>query len=149
MKTTQNNMNYREWFSAEEMNQNAQDWLSELEFAKDEHLFFEDLLKSFTLQLLATKKFSENTEIIDAINQSQKRNNMLVEAIKVHKNKLEIMVDGIDQLKDEELYKKEHDNLKILVNDFIKDYRLLKNQLFTIIKEIRKKEKNNLLLDKR
>lgn len=149
MNTTKNNMKFREWFSADEMNMNAQRWLSELEFAKDEHLFFEDLVKSFTLQLLATKKFSENTEIIDAINRSQKRNNTLIGAIKTHKNELEIMVDAIDQLKDEALYKKEHDNLKILVNDFLKDYRVFKNQLFDIIRSIRKSEKQNLIIDKR
>lgn len=149
MNTPQNKMNFREWFSAEEMNMNAHKWLSELEFAIDEHLFFEDLVKSFTMQLLATKKFSENKEIMDAISQSQKRNTMLVETIQKHRNKLDIIVDGIDQLKDEELYKKEHNNLKILVNDFLLDYRELKNQLFTIIRSIRKNEKQNMLLNKR
>jgi|GEM_PF-301040 len=149
MTTTQMNTKYVEWFSADEMHKHAQGWLSELEFVKDEHLFFEDLVKTYTLQLIETKKFSENKEIIDAINRSQKRNHLLIEAIKVHSNELEIMVDGIDQPKEEESYKKEHRNLIILVSDFLKEYRTLKSQLFSLFEDILKKEKQQRLLDKR
>lgn len=149
MNATKQKANYVEWLSAEEMHKDSLDWLSELEFIKDAHSFFEDLVKSYTLQLIDTKKFDESKELVDTVNRSQKRNNLLVEAIKVHKNELKIMVDGIDQPKEEESYKKEHRNLIILMNEYLKDYQSLKTQLFEIVQGIIKKEKQRHLLDKR
>ncbi len=139
---------YVEWSNAEDMHRHVQDWLSELEFVKDEHLFFEDLVKTYTLQLIDTKKFSKYKEIIDAVNHSRKRNNSLIKTIKVHGNELKIMVDGVNQPKEEEDYKKEHGNFIILISEFLKDYQSLKSQLFTAIKNILKKEKQQRLLEK-
>jgi hypothetical protein len=139
---------YVEWFNAEEMHKHTQDWLSELEFVKDEHLFFEDLVKTYTLQIIDTKKFSKYQDIIDAIKHSEKRNSSLIKAIKVHCNALKIMVDGVNQPKEEEIYKKEHENLIIQVSEFLKNYQSLKFQLFTEIKDILKKEKQQRLLEK-
>lgn len=149
MKTLQTRARYIEWLSAEEMHKGSKEWLSELEFIKDEHLFFEDLIKSFTLQLIKPEKFAHNKEIIDAINKSQKRNNLLIEAVKLHENALHIMVDGIDQLNEEVAYKNEHRGLIIKINEFLKHYRSLKLQLFDIVKKIKKEEKIKLLIDRK
>ena len=89
MKTIQTQVHYVKWLSAEDMHKDSQEWLSELQFVKDEHLFFEDLITSFTTQLIASGKFSDTKEIVDAVNRSQKRNNALIEAIKVHENELQ------------------------------------------------------------
>ena len=149
METTQTQARYVEWLSAGQMHQASKDWLSELRFIKDEHLFFEDLIKSFTLQLINPEKFSHNKEIIDALNRSQKKNNFFIEAVKVHKNELQIMVDGIDQSKEEAAYKKEHRGLIVEISEFQENYRTLKTQLFDIIKNIKKEEKQRRLIDRR
>ena len=149
METTQTHARYVEWLSAEEMHKGSKEWLSQLEFVKDEHLFFEDLIKSYTLQLIKPEKFAHNKEIIDAINKSQKRNNLLIDAVKLHEYALQIMVDGIDQINEEEAYKKEHRGLIIKINNFLKYYRSLKMQLFDIVKKIKKEEKIRLLIDHR
>lgn len=149
METTRTIANYVEWLSADQMHEASKEWLSELRFIKDEHLFFEDLIKSNTLQLINPEKFSHNKEIIDAINRSQKKNNSFIEAVKVHKNKLHIMVDGVNQLNEEDVYKKAHRSLIIEISEFIKNYRSLKMQLFDILKIIKKEEKQSRLLDKR
>ena len=149
METIQTQANYVEWLSASQMHEASKEWLSELRFIKDEHLFFEDLIKSFTLQLISPEKFSHNKEIIDAINRSQKKNNFFIEAVKVHESKLEIMVDGVNQLKEEEAYKKEHRDLIIKISEFKKNYRILKTQLFDILKTIKKEEKQRRLIDRR
>ena len=148
METTQTQGRYVEWLSADEMHRNSKEWLSQLEFLKVEHLFFEDLIKSYTLQLIKPEKFAHNKEIIDAINRSQKRNNLLIEAIKVHENELQIMVDGINQDKEEAIYRKEHKALLTKISDFLMYYRSLKTQLFDIVKKIKKEEKRKLLTDK-
>ena len=138
-----------EWLNAEEMHEHVQQWMSELEFANDEFRFLEDLIKTYTLQLIESKQFSDNKEIIDAINRTGKRNHLLLEAIRVHSNELEILMDGIDQPKDEESYKERHRDLILRVKEFLLDYRSLKTQLFSMIQSILKKEKQRLLLDRR
>ena len=148
MKTTRIHKGYVEWLSAEEMHIASKDWLSELLFIQIEHLFLLDLIKSYTLQMIAPEKFSHNKEIIDSINRSQKQNNQLIEIVKTHEGKLKVMVDGIDQPKEEETYKDEHRKLTITISDYLKEYRTLKTQFFNIVKAIKKTEKQYRLLDK-
>jgi len=147
MKISQ--LKYTEWLDADEMHEASKEWLSELKFIKDEHIFFEDLVTKFTSQLIAYGNFSNNKEIIDAIYRSQKQNNTLIEAVKIHENELQIMVDGIDQLEEEKEYTKEHIDLIVAITEFLKEYRLLKTQLFDIIKNIKKEDKNRHLLDRK
>lgn len=149
MGTNFKNYEYTEWFSADQMHETSKVWLSELKFIKDEHHFFEDLITSFTYQILAFGKFSDTTEIIDAINKSEKQNIILIQTIKSHKKELKIMVDGMDQLKEEKAYIKAHKDLIISVTNYLKDYKSLKTQLFKIIKNIKKEDKQRHLLDKR
>ena len=135
-----------EFLSAEEMHKASLGWLRELEFIKDEHLFFEDMITSFTLQLIQNKGFEQNVEIIDVINASQKRNNSLIKIIKKHDKNLRLLVDGIDQIKEETVYKQEHRNLIEVINEHLKEYKSLKTQLFAIIKGVIKKEKQKKLM---
>jgi len=148
MKTTKKNLTYIEWLSAEDMHALSKEWLSELNFIKDEHLFFEDLVTKFTSQLLATEKFADSKEIVDAINRSEKYNNQLIDAVKRHENQLYVMVDGVDQKEVEKAYTTEHQNLSMAISDFLKEYKSLKMQLYNIIKHIRKEEKTSHLLDR-
>ena len=135
-----------EFLSAEEMHKASLGWLRELEFIKDEHLFFEDMITSFSLQLIQNKGFEQNVEIIDIINASQKRNNSLIKIIKKHDKNLRLLVDGIDQIKEETVYKQEHRNLIEVINEHLKEYKSLKTQLFAIIKGVIKKEKQKKLM---
>ncbi len=135
-----------EFLSAEEMHKASLGWLRELEFIKDEHLFFEDMITSFSLQLIQNKGFEQNVEIIDVINASQKRNNSLIKIIKKHDKNLRLLVDGIDQIKEETVYKQEHRNLIEVINEHLKEYKSLKTQLFAIIKGVIKKEKQKKLM---
>ena len=148
MKTThtERSIKFIEWLSAEDMHGNSKEWLSELEFIKDEHLFFEDLIKSFTLQLIDKKHFSDNRKVIKAINSSSKENEILIKVISKHENNLTVLIDGIDQPKEEQAYRNEHRNLTVIVHKFLKNFKLLKRQLFDIIKNIKKTEKQKHLL---
>jgi len=148
MKATYTNIKYVEWLSAEIMHKNSIEWLSDLEFMKDEQLFFDDLIKSYTLQLIDSKHFKESKRIIDTLSKLQTKTDLLIESVKTHKNDLKIMVDGIDQPKEEEGYKNEHRGLIVEINNFIKDYRILKTELFSLIKNIKKAEKQKRLIDK-
>ncbi|WP_299336454.1 hypothetical protein [uncultured Psychroserpens sp.] len=149
MKSIQTHAHYIEWLSADEMHEASKEWLSELYFIQDEHLFFEDLITTFTSQLISGDKFSDSKALIDDIKKSQTQNNLLIEAIKTHENDLQIMVDGIDQIKEENYYTKEHKNLVGIINSFLNDYKHLKSRLFEIVKTIKKEEKLKHLIDKK
>ena len=149
MKTTHTDKSIKliEWLSADDMHSNSKEWLSELEFVKDEHLFLEDLIKSFTLQLIDKEHLEENKKVIETISSFKKENETLLKLVNNHKNNLKILVDGIDQPKEEEKYKNEHKHLTVTVHKFLKDYKLLKIQLFDIIKDIKKTGKQKRLLE--
>ena len=148
MKTIQTQLKYVEWLSAEDMHKASKEWLSELRFIKDEHVFFKDLIATFTAQILDSGKFSDTKEIIYVINRSQKQNNTLIEAVKIHENELLVMVDGVDQIEEEKAYSKEHSDLIIAISEYIKEYKSLKIQLFDIIKNIKKEGKLKRLINK-
>jgi len=147
MRTVQTQARLVEWLSAEDMHSSSKKWLSELQFIKIEQLFFEDLIKSYTLQLLSDNHFVEIKKIINEISKIQKKNTTLIKSVKRHENKLEILVDGIDQIKEEVLYKNNHRELLQLMNDYLKAYQLIKKQLFEIVKIVMKHEKQKHLLD--
>ena len=147
MKTTQTNTKFTEWLSVKDIHNDSKEWVLELEFLKDEYLFFEDLMKSYTLQLIELQDYSKNKKIIDTISNYRKENDNLVKLIQEHQNKLEILVDDINEPKEEEAYKKGHKSLKSLVKKFLKENKELKLQLFNIIKKIKKIEKQKRLID--
>ncbi|WP_298895286.1 hypothetical protein [uncultured Psychroserpens sp.] len=149
MKTIQTHAHYIEWLSADQMHEASKEWLSELNFIKDEHRFFEDLITTYTSQLIAPKRFSDTKEIIDELYKSQKQNDLLIEVVKTHENELQIMVDGVDQIKEESAYTKAHKGLVDIINEFLKDYKTLKTQLFDLIKNMKREEKQDHQIDKK
>lgn len=149
MMTTKTEQAYFEWLSAEEMHNASKKLLSELLFIKDEHLFFQDLITSYTLEIIDFENFSDTKEVFDALNSLQKQNNALIAAVMLHEKELEIMVDGVDDLKKEKLYKKKHRQLLTNVSNYLHDYKKVKTQLFSIITDVMKKAKHQRLLDKK
>ena len=146
MKTKQVKAKYQAWLSSETIHNNTLKWLSELNFAKDEQLFFNDLVKSYTLQLIDSKYFLESKKIIDQLRALQKINNTLINKVMDHKNGLIIMIDGINQLKEENAYKDHHAKLIITISKFLEQYRTLKSQLFSLVTGIIKEGKQKRLL---
>jgi GTP-binding protein EngB required for normal cell division len=145
MKTKQINTNFVKWLSAEEMHNDSKDWLLELKFLNDEYLFFEDLIKWNTLQLIDFQSYSKSKEIIENFSASKNTNDELIKLIQKHENNLQVVVDDVDDLK-EEAYKKEHKTLLILLKNHVLEHRALKLHLFDILKKIKKTEKQKRLI---
>ncbi|MEO1033612.1 MAG: hypothetical protein AAFX55_19660 [Bacteroidota bacterium] len=103
MKTVYTNVKYTEWLSADDMHTESKKWLSELEFYKEEQWFFEDLIRSYTLQILDNDHFEESKVLIDKLTAIVEQTQMLINAVKSHEKELSIMVDGIDQLEEEKV----------------------------------------------
>ncbi|WP_027136759.1 hypothetical protein [Gaetbulibacter saemankumensis] len=146
MKTKVVTPKYVEWLTAENMHQTSLEWLSELRFVYDEQLFFNDLVKSYTLQLINTKHFQESKSITDKLNILEKDTNHLIDQVVAHEKGLEIMVDSINQIAKENDYKREHNNLTNSINKFMSDYKALKTRLFALLKDVLKEGKQKHLL---
>ena len=148
MKTAQTEANYVAWLSAESMHNTSRNWLSELLFVKDEQVFFDDLIKSYTLQLIDSKHFDKSKKLVTKLAMIQKETLTLIETVKAHERDLEIMVDKKDQLEEEYNYKNAHRELIVLLNDFFEAYQSIKKQLYKLIKGIIKEINQKRLLEK-
>ena len=141
MKTKEKQLKYTEWLNAEDMRNNTRMWLSELEFVRDEELFLDDLIKSYTLQLIDSKHFEESKKIVAKLKEFHKKTDNMMNLVKSHERKLKVMVDGIDQHKEEDNYKDEHRWLINSMEQFLKKYWLFKYHMFNLIKNILKEQK--------
>jgi len=147
MKTSNKKEDYVEWLNAEVMHKTSKNWLSELNFIKDEQLFFDDLVKSYTLQLIDSKHFEDSKKIVNELSDFQVKTNLTIEKVIIHEKELKIMVDETYQHEEEENYKKDHRYLIGIISKFTKDYRAFKRQLFTLVKNVMKEGKQKRLLN--
>lgn len=144
MKTKKTQLKYVEWLSAEDMHLTSKQWLSELSFLKDEQLFFEDLIRKYIFELITPDQFKKTTKIAESLSDSRKRTEELIKLVEAHERGLEVMVDGVDEMIEEEVYKNEHRRLIVMFSEFLKEYKDLKQTIFTTVKKIAKSEKKRL-----
>lgn len=146
MKTIIPDIKYIESKSPEELHIESLNWISELKFIKDEQHFLDELLKSFTLQLIEKQDFSKNKEIITHLSKSRKDGEKLLKKIINHENELLVLVDGIDQIKEEKHYRFLHSTYLLEATNYFNDYKAIKREIFNVVKEIMKHEKQKRLL---
>ncbi|WP_282056458.1 hypothetical protein [Maribacter luteus] len=147
MKAKNQIYRYLEWKSPEEMHQTSLDWISELKFVKDEQMFLNDLVKSYTLQITSSGMYDESRELVTAISNSEVEAEKLLKKAKIHENQLSIMVDDIDQPKMEKAYTESHRDMIFAIDNYLANYRKLKGSLFQMISKVMKKEKQKRLLN--
>lgn len=144
MEATGKNYGYVEWLSAEEMHEATLQWMSELKFVRDEQRFLNDLVASYTPQLLDQKVFEESQGIIRAISKSEKEAIQFMKRVKSHENLLEIMINDVDELKMEKAYIETHWELSSEIKKYGNDYRELKTALFHLVAKVKKMNKRLL-----
>lgn len=138
---------YIEWLNAEEMHEASIRWFSELKFIRDEQFFLNNLVQSFTLQLIDANIYDDSKKIIERLQHVEKEIVSLFKKVQAHENQLEIIVDDVDQLKMEKAYLETHKELQIAMNDYTQEYREIKEQLFKLLTSILKKGKQKRLLN--
>lgn len=137
---------YLAWKTPDEMHFSCMQWISYLNFMRDEHRFFEDLLTEYTLPLLETHRFDTARDLVNDLSISEKAGQELAGKLTAHRNNLKILLDGKDQFKEEQEYSTEHAALKMEVSRYTEKYRKLKKEIFEIISSTMKKQKQNRLL---
>ena len=147
MKTIKTISKYVSWLTGSEMHVESKNWISELSFIKNEQSFFDNLIKTYTLQLINAKYFSSNRDIIRELSDLQNKNSELLNAVINHEKELQVMVDEINQPKEENLYRLEHGNLIEKIQQYLFEYKKLKKEIFHMISSVMKKEKQKHLLE--
>lgn len=138
---------YIEWISPEEMHSTTLTWLSELKFIKDEQLFLNSLVKSYTEALIDHKIYDKSKQLVGDILDAEKEQVALLKRVQVHENQLEIMIDDVDQPKMEKAYRETHMELTKDMERYLEAYRGLKRQLFTLLSKVIRQEKQKRLLN--
>lgn len=147
MKTKKQVYRYLEWKSPEEMHYTSLEWISELKFIKDEKLFLNNLIKSYTLQITSLGLFEESRKLVTAISNAELELDLLLKKVRIHENQLSIMLDDVDQPKMEKAYTETHRDLIFTIDNYLMEYRKLKGSLFQMISKVMKKEKQKRLLN--
>jgi hypothetical protein len=138
---------YVEWLSAQEMHEDTLKWMSELNFTRDEQLFLNDLVKSYTIQLTDTDIFEESRKLVEDILQAEKDSIVAMKKVQAHENRLEIMVNDVDELKMEKAYLETHWELLNETEEYLVEYRKLKKRLFKLVSKVMKAQKQKRLLN--
>jgi len=147
MKTIMPDIKYIESKSPVELHVESLNWISELKFIKDEQRFLNELLKSYTIQLIEKQNFSKNKNIISHLSKLEKNGEELLKKIINHENELLILVDGIDQIKEEKQYRFLHSTYIMQVTNYFNEYKDVKREIFDVVKKIIKHEKQKKLLN--
>lgn len=147
MKIKENAHRYIEWIDPEEMHRTSLLWLSELRFMKDEQLFLNNLIKHYTVQLVDIKIFGKSKAIVTALTDLEKQVIALMKGVQAHENKLELMIDDVDQIELEKAYRDTHRELASSMDHYKEEYREIKTKLFDLVSNVLKKEKQKRLLN--
>lgn len=135
---------YMEWKTPEEMHFSSLQWISELEYIQDEHKFFEDMLKQYTLPIIESHRFDEVKNLTFQLSDSEKQLDALIEKTRKHRNGLQILVDGKDQPEEEKKYRADHRELHKEISAYTKNYRVFKKTIFQIFSSTLKQQKKLL-----
>lgn len=146
MKNKEVKFRYIEWKTPDEMHFSSLQWQSELKFFKDEHRFFEDMLKEYTMPILESHLFSRIKELIGKLTDSRNSLNNMLQEVNDHANRLQRLVENIDEPKEGKLYRQEHKKILLEVNSYAKKYKQLKKDIFEAVSQALKQQKQKRLL---
>ena len=146
MKNKAHNYRYIEWKTPDEMHFSSLQWKSELNFIKDEHRFFEDMLKEYTMPIIESHLFSRIKELIEQLSLSQKELKILEKRVNQHINRLRRLLEDVDEPKEGRVYRQEHKSILNDVVHYSRQYKRLKKEIFESVGKAMKQQKQKRLL---
>ena len=121
-------------------------WLSELDFMKDEHQFYEDMLEKFTLPVIESNHFTEVKGHLEHLSRALKKREELEKRIKDHKTNQSNFLEKVAGAPKKEQIKSEHKKLARELHEFLKEYKEVKKGIFQSISQVMKDQKRDRLL---
>ncbi len=146
MKNKTPKFRYIEWKTPDEMHFSSLQWQSEIGFIQDEHRFFEDMLREYTMPIIESHLFSRIKELIERLTDSRSQLTHLQEQVNEHSNRLQRLVENVDEPKEGRQYRQEHKRILQAVNEYTKEYKQLKKEIFEAVTHALKQQKQKRLL---
>jgi hypothetical protein len=129
-----------------EMYQATNRWISELKFIADEEHFFEDLILDYILAFLDKEHIVKSKKTVDSLKKNQKMGADLLQHLKVHKNRLQGLLDDIKVPNEFEAYRNKHFDWAIQTNTLKERNHKLKKELYVVLKKHLKKNKQKKIM---
>lgn len=123
----------------------SQRWIADLTFLNDENAFLQDLINLHFIDLCnydllpTTRKFSAR------IAKASKKNNLLLMQLQTHEKQLATLFES-EHFKGESNFRKSHKKLAKSFDQHVQSNKIVKNRVFSIIKQIMKHQKQKKLL---
>lgn len=131
--------------SVEQLLQGTKKWVSEINFIKIEQDFLSELLAEHIMSSCDTNNFQKAKLLLNGIKHERKFGDELFNNIKEHNVNLALLIENI-YLKREDNFRKKHELLKYEVNNYIENFKYIKEQIFDLVLFIMKKDKQEKLL---
>lgn len=132
-------------YSIEHLHNKSLKWISEMEFIKIEQEFLREILVEHIMELCCGEKFSKAKLMLHGIDHEEALGVTLIDAIKEHRVNLALLMENI-YLKKEDSFREQHELLKIEVQNYIENFKYIKEQVFELILNMMKKEKEKKLI---
>lgn len=84
---------HTEWLSVERMREISKNWLSDLNFIKDEQLFLEELITSHTQKILEEHSLIRTQNATTALYRTKRGSEKLITQIVQHEFDLKLMIE--------------------------------------------------------
>ncbi|MBI9042322.1 hypothetical protein [Lutibacter sp.] len=122
-------------------------WISEIEFINIEQDFLKEMMSEHIISLCEMENFKTAKLFLNGIEHENKLGAKLLLDIQDHKMNLALLMENI-YLKKEDDFRKKQQELKLEVNNYIQNFRYIKEEVFKLVLHIMKKEKSQKLLPK-
>lgn len=135
------NITYKmvQWSTPQELHEESMDWLSQLNFIKDEQQFLDKLIREYTIPLISAEVYSRSLSIVGDLAKEEKALETLIYNVQDHFNKTDLLLLQHVDSRNQVAYKETHYYLKVEVFKYTENYRATKTALFKEIKKIMKK----------
>lgn len=147
MNSPSSNTESLEWPNIKDLHADSIRWLSELNFIDDECLFFDDMIKTYTINLIDQSIFEKTKVLIGRLSQIQTKNKELINEISKHENSLDRLIQKSDNTNRAKVYTNEHKELLNSIRIHWDNYKPLKKDLFELLKGVLAEQKKKLLLN--
>ena len=123
----------------------SKNWIQEIEFMRVEQDFFKELIIDHTLEICNSFNYNDAKFLLKGIEHENKLGEILIQDISEHRVNLALLLDSIF-LKKEKQFRGDHEALKIEVINYLENFKFIKKEVFKLILQVMKKEKQQRLL---
>ena len=129
------------------LHEETANWLSEMEFMKDEQMFLEHLLSTHFLDLSSSKLYEPTRKLIRRLKEVEALGTEIVEITRKHDENIGVMLENKRASRTSKLLT-EHEKIKIDYDNYTLKFRYVKKKIFALIKDIMIQHKQKLLINK-